>query len=184
MNRLCKAISTAPLLFLLNVQAKRRRWRSSGLEPARRRTWHAHSICADPRQTHLSVSRCLRARPRALCAWQNYARLKELIQKADKEECNARGLEGRGPSAYLRRYLRQLAERGEPLPLRLNGNPAPCEFAIARLAGLHKAAFRRDPTLRELVRRYQNTWEAAHPDEVPLVRAGRAMVASRQSDSM
>jgi TniQ len=107
-------------------------------------------------------------------AWMNYPGLKARLLEFDAEDRSVRGLEGAGPLAMLRRYLRGLAQRDEPLPIRSKGTPGPNEVRIARAAGFNARAFRQDPQMRALVREYlsarnirhpaisQTTWEACH----------------------
>ena len=116
-------------------------------------------------------------------AWIKYPRLKELLHSADLEECRARGLEGRGPAAFLRRYLRKLAEGDEPVPMRSKGMPAPNLSEIARLAGITRDALCRSPALRELVQEYWKTWEARHSDRLR-VAPSRNAAAFQHTDSV
>jgi hypothetical protein len=87
-------------------------------------------------------------------AWMNYPGLKARLLEFDNEDRSVRGLEGAGPLAMLRRYLRGLAQRDEPLPIRSKGTPGPNEVRIARTAGFNARAFREDPAKqRELASR-------------------------------
>ena len=114
--------------------------------------------------------------------WGNYPALKRVLEIADREELKARGLEGCGPVAFLRGYLRQLAERNEPLPMRSKGAPAPSEVTIARLVGISASVFGREPMLRKLVQDYRKTWEARNPSRFA-AGAGKGKAFLRQGDS-
>jgi hypothetical protein len=105
-------------------------------------------------------------------AWDNYPKVSELLRIADQDECRIQCLDGPGPLALLRRYLRQLAEQDERLPMRSKGKAAPNEWMIARLAGISSGVFRRDPSARKLLQEYRSAWDARHPERVP-VRTSR-----------
>lgn len=93
--------------------------------------------------------------------WYRYPAVKARAQQIDAEDRFALGLGAQEPLALLRRYLRELAERGQQVPIRKKGAWAPCYYRIAKAAGFTTSVFCKHPEAVALVERYVTTYQKA-----------------------